>query len=332
VRASIYNPLGFCTKEQAVTMALRTYEEVILKNTQQDGVTTPVNNTISSQVNHTIAAGKYFSFCVSGNDSALYGWGKNENNQFGADTEDSARQKVKTARDVKYIASQSAHNFYIDKSSNLYGFGDNTYAQLGDGTYNKKTEPVLIASEVASVIPLKDHTFIIKTDGSLYAFGKGENYKLGTNSDKDSIVPVKILDEVAKISAYSDCTMALTKDGKVYVWGQEKNNSLLFETQIKYKQPTLIGEGATDIAVGNDFGFFIKKNGELYAFGQNRFGQLSTGKSGLNAEEKTPIKVMDGVSKIYAANNMSMAILSMGICIPAVTILKEGLVRESRIR
>ena len=220
------DPLGSCTREQAITMAVRAYEGCIIKQATTD--TSNDSTTIKKQSNSTIAAGGYFTLCLSSYDNSLWGWGKNDKYQLGLGTTDTTRQEAKIAKNVKYVAAQTAHGFYIDKDNNLYGFGDNTYAQLGDGTYAAKTTPVLITSDVSSVIAMKDHTYIIKMDGSLYAFGKGENYKLGTNSTADSTTPVKILDNVAKVSAYSDCTMALTNDGKVYVWGQEKANSILF--------------------------------------------------------------------------------------------------------
>ena len=93
---------------------------------------------------------------------------------------------------------------------------------------------------------------------------------------------------------------------------KRRQTAYFFDTTITYKEPTLIGDGATDISVGNDFGLFVKQNGDLYAFGQNKFGQFGNGKSGAYSIAWTPIKVFEGVSKVYAGNNMSMIILTNG--------------------
>jgi len=180
---------------------------------------------------------------------------------------------------VVSIAGGWYYSLAIKSDGTLWGWGDNQYGQLGDGTvtayddvYNKidnndKSTPVKIMDSVSYVAAGVNSSFAVKTDGSLWAWGDNECGQLG--------------------------------DGKATTYDYEGNK---IENNDK-SAPIKIMENVICIASGNH-SCAVKSDGSLWAWGANTYGQLG---DGTRTDRYEPVKIMDGVTSVAAAEAHSLA-------------------------
>lgn len=198
-----------------------------------------------------------------------------------------------------------------------------------------QTTPVKILDGVSSMCAGSKHAFAIKTDGTLWGWGENWQYCLGVGQYAKRLdTPQKVMDGVRSVST-SDChTLAVKTDGTLWAWGENNCGQLgsgeaqdMSRTLIQEK-PVKIMEGvAAACAAGHEsimsflaplsyYSLALKTDGTLWAWGANDYGQLGNGgKSNFTGAfyksstlpstlpaQNTPVRVLDGVAEISAAN------------------------------
>lgn len=149
----------------------------------------------------------------------------------------------------------------------------------------------------------------IKEDGSLWTWGSQMDGLLGDGRDTLTAraEPQKVLDGVVAVSSSVTHTLAVTAGGDLYGWGngfwgelgpaKDKGTGYY----ISSTTPVKIMEGVKAASAGYRYSMVIKTDGSLWAFGENISGQLGTGGTDID-QHGTPVKIMDGVASVSAAN------------------------------
>ncbi len=218
---------------------------------------------------------------------------------------------------------------YITEDGTLWMWGNNSRGQLGNGTRTNSQEPIQVLDEVVSVSCSEYHTAAIRSDGSLWLWGSNMLGALGNGGGGNAYdgfgmpcqtTPVKIMDDVAAVSCTTYYTAALKTDGSLWTWGSS----------------TKIGNGGTGnashygdayqsvpVKIMDDVVFVsgsaaIKNDGSLWMWGSSSFGQLIDKNAGDRVDshgdryQSVPVKVMDDVVFVDAANTTIAAIKSDG--------------------
>lgn len=210
------------------------------------------------------------------------------------------------------------HSLVVKTDGTLWTWGRNNYGQLGNGTTDDSHIPSKMMDGVSQVAVSSYHSLAVNTDGTLWAWGRNNSGQLGngtSGSDTNILTPVKIMDGVAHVAAGSYHSLAVKTDGSLWAWGYNYYGQLGNGTSgsgTNVSTPVKIMDGVAQVAAGSSHSLAVKTDGSLWAWGYNYDGQLGNGTSGSGTNVSTPVKIMDGVSKIYAGNSHSLAIKTDG--------------------
>lgn len=217
----------------------------------------------------------------------------------------------------------------IKTDHTLWMWGSNNRGQLGTAGRNNKghssrdfsnqyqDEPMMVLKDVAAISCADYAVAAIKQDGTLWVWGQSDYNQLGNGGKGTALTgnshihaqisPVKILDDVAAVSLSELGGAAVKTDGTLWVWGDVSGGQ--FGDGALYGEadhPIQVGEGYRDV-VFNLTCLGIKEDGSLWGWGDATRGGL-IGDTGLFDKRQkdlryqtTPVKLMDGVKKIYSA-------------------------------
>ena len=249
--------------------------------------------TVPAMASDTGAVGSYTTVSAGGgmtaaikSDNSLWMWGANDNYELGNG-----------------------------------GNGNDNYGN-GNTPYPIQTVPVKIMDDVVSVSCGTFHVAAIKTDGSLWTWGWGANGELGdgrTGYDHHVATPQKIMDNVVAVSCGYNYTAAIKTDGSLWTWGSNGFGQLgnggtgNYEWDVPYQTvPAKVMEGVAAVSCGDYTTAIIKTDGSLWMCGSNYYGMIGNGKSGYDANQLLPIKIMDNVVSVTTSSSVTAAVQSDG--------------------
>jgi alpha-tubulin suppressor-like RCC1 family protein len=129
-------------------------------------------------------------------DGALWGWGNNDECQFGQETAEEVKTPLKLAElarigAISALASGLGHGIALTADGQVWTWGDNQNGQLGDGTSTSRCMPMPVSgvSEVERIAAGDRHTLMTQRDGTVRAWGKNEFGQLGDGTASDSGTP-----------------------------------------------------------------------------------------------------------------------------------------------
>ena len=221
-------------------------------------------------------------------------------------------------------------SFAVLPDGTLWAWGNNEYGRLGDGNVSRsgydhfidynQTQPVFIMDDVVAVSAGVLHTAAIRGDGSLWLWGSNQSGQLGDSTSDNwyNPLPQRIMEDVVAVSTGGHHTMAIRSDGSLWGWGNGGSGQLGDGTRTSRPYPVWVMDGVAYVSAGQDHTMAICVDGALWIWGSNHFGQLGNGlrtiyannrgEDAVNYNSLTPIRLMDGVIAIYAANAGSFAI------------------------
>ena len=232
------------------------------------------------------------------------------------------------------VSTGSGITAAIKSDNSLWMWGTNNNYQLGNGgagndnygngntPYPIQTVPIKIMDNVASVSCGTFHAAAIKTDGSLWTWGWGANGELGDGSTgyKHYVTtPQKIMDNVVAVSCGYNYTAAIKADGSLWTWGSNDFGQLgnggtgNYEWDAPYQTvPAKVMESVAAVSCGDFTTAIIKTDGSLWMCGSNYYGMIGNGKSGSDANQLVPIKIMDDVVSVTTSSAVTAAVQSDG--------------------
>ncbi len=95
------------------------------------------------------------------------------------------------------------------------------------------------------------------------------------------------------------------------VSGRNEEHQLGDGTTTRRASPFVLASGVIDMAGGSGHTLFVKRDGSLWAAGSNGLGQLGIGST---RDAPTPVKVMDGIARVWSNNGgSSFALTADGV-------------------
>lgn len=154
-------------------------------------------------------------------------------------------------------------------------------------------------------------SFIISKRGDLYASGLSDQGQLG----QGSLASIKEFPMLIRYSKDATAGFAhslfLSEDGRLMVSGRNDEYQLGDGTTTRRTSPFVLASNVIDMAAGYAHTLFVKKDGSLWGAGSNASGQLGIGTTSV---APTPVKVMDGIARVWANSyHSSFALTSDGV-------------------
>ncbi|KAJ6250115.1 hypothetical protein M0813_16377 [Anaeramoeba flamelloides] len=237
----------------------------------------------------SVHSGYYHFFAMSNEDQPkIYGWGRNNYNQIGMNSQNSKVHTPTLAEGIENLTIHQVYparlcSFFLNRETNtLYGSGSNSNGNLGVENPLKLTTVCKLHENVTKVFTgHADHSFIIKTDGKLYGFGYNYHGELGNDRLCAQRTPLEIklefpLCKIKKIIISFQFSAILTTDGRLFVSGLAR--SIGFDTDLtkftQYPQFKNKKNFITDAASGDGFISFITRDKEVWVGG--RYNDVKT--------------------------------------------------------
>lgn len=281
----------------------------------------------------------------------LYGFGYNQNNEFGSvsfgtynksfyitDKVSNVFTHGQTTAIIKsdsslYISENGRFKFikskiltaavgldnayFVDDKSNLYGFGSNKYGQLGRENYGGSIKNYrLVDTDVVSVSAGGDYVMYVKRDNALWGLGNNFHNQISPEFVGDFIYPQKIRDNIKKVVCGDNFTLFLDSETRLFGMGANHSNRFgIVESSVNSSviEPLLIMDGIKDFAIGERFLLFLNSKGVLFGSGYNNTGQLNEKPS--DYYEDRPLKakkITENVQQIAAGAYHSLVLKKDG--------------------
>ncbi len=275
----------------------------------QLGNGTTTNNSSPLRIDDgytSISAGYAQSFGVktdNTNTQTYWGWGNNQQGQYGEGTTLSNLQPLEINNNYSVIAAGISHTLAIHADGSLWSWGRNGYGQLGDGTRTDNFTPTQVPDTATCTGPYLaitvgySHSVALQDDGTgdnagtVCVWGYNWAGQVGDDTTLDSLEP-KMIDvgpagtpiRIKAIAAGGSHTLVLGTDDTVWAWGSNQNGQLGDATLVNKLVPTKVPAlAASAIAAGYAHSAALFKsatlttNGGLYTWGGNAYGQLGDG-------------------------------------------------------
>ena len=259
-------------------------------------------------------------------DGSLWMWGSNGGGQLGNGgggnvvdewgyTNVYQTEPIKVMDNVAFVNCGAGCTAAIKTDGSLWMWG---YLFTEEGRTRQDT-PVKVMDDVAAVSCGWNIVAAIKTDGSLWTWGAvfSDEEIVGVQS-----APVKMMDDVAAVSCGCAHIAVIKTDGSLWTWGWNGYGQMGPEVETEYQStPIKIMDGAASVCCGYGNTAAVKTDGTLWTWGFNRFGQIGNGESGGDTDsmngwggliQKTPVKVLDGVSAVSCSMTHMLAVKTDG--------------------
>jgi alpha-tubulin suppressor-like RCC1 family protein len=264
-----------------------------------------------------IATGRDFTCYVSGENSALFCFGRNDKGQLGNPSAGNSIKPVAVMdlesnglpiTEVRSLSAGAEHACAVLKSGRAVCWGDNSVGQLGNISQTGIGARSVLESErnqkpFANVKDISaggaSTCFIARDDSSVFCLG--ERYG---NTRKVNWIPERVdlansigsLNNVRQVSVGKGFACALTKGAQVYCWGQNDQNQLgilinvkgmpkASLVQVSYPQEMALSR-IEQITTGDSHACAIHRDEKtVYCWGDNRLNQLGSSSSRGNTEQ-----------------------------------------------
>ena len=127
------------------------------------------------------------------------------------------------------------------------------------------------------------------------------------------------MDNVVAVSCGYNYTAAIKADGSLWTWGSNDFGQLgnggtgNYEWDAPYQTvPAKVMESVAAVSCGDFTTAIIKTDGSLWMCGSNYYGMIGNGKSGSDANQLVPIKIMDDVVSVTTSSAVTAAVQSDG--------------------
>ncbi|MCP4105143.1 MAG: choice-of-anchor D domain-containing protein [Desulfobacteraceae bacterium] len=142
-------------------------------------------------------------------DGKVWGWGRNDSGQLGADARKTQRTPViiPGLSDIVSLSAGEQHNTALKSDGTVWTWGRNNQGQLGNGTNTDSETPVQVKNitDIKAVIAGDDHNLAVKNDGTVWTWGDNDNGQLGNGDDSktDCNLPVEVKGLIVNSSSAS---------------------------------------------------------------------------------------------------------------------------------
>jgi alpha-tubulin suppressor-like RCC1 family protein/endonuclease/exonuclease/phosphatase family metal-dependent hydrolase len=168
--------------------------------------------------------------------------------------------------------------------------GANQFGQLGDGTTTGRSTPAPVKGTGWESISTSGATTCgIKTGGTLWCWGLNNFAQLGNNTSSPRTKPQQVAPSLVwkQVATSWFNTCAIDSTGALYCWGQNLRGAAgVGKTSRLVATPQLIGSASdrwTNVSSGGWHTCAVRGDGSMWCWGQNSFGQVGTGKDGIQA-------------------------------------------------
>jgi alpha-tubulin suppressor-like RCC1 family protein len=233
-------------------------------------------------------AGNMYSLALK-NNLTFWGWGRNQNAQFGNGESKNTLHTVDGGGAWKFIsaaeASYNAHLLGIRENGELWGWGPNGDGQLGDSTQVSKAVPVRIGTDTTWKNVSNGFHFSagVRENGTLWTWGRNGRGQLGLglSPSAQKSVPTQVGTDTTwkMVAAGSEYVLAIKENGTLWSWGWNSfgqlGNGTSAEAAINI--PVQVGTDTTwqFITAGHVHALAIKKDSTLWSWGDGSDGQLA---------------------------------------------------------
>ena len=207
---------------------------------------------------------------------------------------------------LQSIAAGSGHILALDEDGNLFSIGYNNKGQLGSDSTSRSwvDEWEMIDTEVKAIWAHSASSLYLRNDDTLWGMGYNQYLQIPAGGN---IIPTPRLIAENVLTADVGNAHIIYIDTQHRVWARgllpdETDDGVAFKV---FDQAQLISTDAIQVATGDYHSMILKDDGTLWTFGYNLFGQLG---DGTLEDQATPVKVAEGVFKIAAGDNHSLAL------------------------
>lgn len=229
-----------------------------------------------------IDAGRFFALAKKANGD-LYGWGDNQNGNFGIGNNTDQYSPVIIAQNVSSFSAGYHHVMIVKNDGTMWGAGYNDWGGLGMGTsvawYNTWQQESSKATDWKTPAAGFYNSFGIKTNGTLWSAGTNVEGQTGTGAtggESDVFVQIGTDTNWKAVSCGVYHVLGLKTTGKLFGWGASSNGRLGIAgagaQYFRTPQPIEASSTYIQIATSWDASAIMKSDNTLYAFGANHGG------------------------------------------------------------
>lgn len=257
----------------------------------------------TSQMSDVIyASSGFMHHAAIKSDGSLWMWGRQYCGELGnGSTSNTPNNPTKVlSSGVRTVSAGGQTTAIIKTDNTLWMCGRNDFGQIGNGKTDIVTKFTKILDNVESAVAGWGVSFAITQDHQLYAWGHNDKGQLLNDTTDYDATPKIILEDVTAVSASateSNLFAAIKTNGDLVIWGKD------------YKTPKVLDNKVSNVSVGKDYLLFIKEDASMWAYGVNNYGQLGFGTFD---SPQSPVKVMDNVKDVKAADESSFALKENG--------------------
>jgi len=206
----------------------------------------------------------------------------------------------------------------ITTNKDLYCWGQNWYGQIGSGAHYGDTATPYKALSNVEFASTNQITVAITTNKELFVWGSNKFGQVGDGKggvNEKQYTPLKILSNIASVAMDGESVAAITTTGDLYTWGRNQYGQIgngKSGTDEIQTTPVKVLSNVASVTMNQGTVAALAENGDLYTWGKNQYGQVGNGKSGTDAVQKTPVKILSNVAKLTENDGPAAAITTNG--------------------